>query len=104
RGAQMVENRSWGAGPQEHPDEALRAEPLGLADRLGACGRRNALPGCVVVWFDTIQDYEATMASPEWKALEEDGFNGFEMAELNGGFVTEHVMRWDAQPDARIYT
>jgi uncharacterized protein (TIGR02118 family) len=60
--------------------------------------------GCVEVWFDNMEDYEATMASPEWKALEEDGHNGFEMAELHGGFVTEHIMRWDAQPDARIYT
>jgi len=44
------------------------------------------------------------MASPEWQALEEDGPNGFEMAALQGGFVTEHVMRWDAQPDARTIT
>ena len=60
--------------------------------------------GCVEVWFDNMEDYEATMASPEWKALEEDGPNGFEMAELHGGFVTEHIMRWDALPDSRIYT
>lgn len=60
--------------------------------------------GCVEVWFESMADYEATMASPEWKALEEDGPNGFEMTELNGGFVTEHIMRWDAQGDGRIYT
>jgi hypothetical protein len=44
------------------------------------------------------------MASPEWKALEEDGVNGFEMGSLHGGFVVEHVMRWDALLDGRIYT
>jgi uncharacterized protein (TIGR02118 family) len=60
--------------------------------------------GCVEVWFDSMEDYEATMASPEWRALEEDGPNGFEMAQIQGGFVTEHVMRWDALPDARVIT
>ena len=60
--------------------------------------------GCVEVWFDNMEDYEATMASPEWQALEADGPNGFEMLELQGGIVTEHVMRWDAAPDARILT
>jgi uncharacterized protein (TIGR02118 family) len=60
--------------------------------------------GCVEVWFDSMEDYEATMASPEWRALEEDGPNGFETAKIEGGFVTEHVMRWDALPDARTYT
>lgn len=44
------------------------------------------------------------MASPEWKALEEDGPNGFDMASLHGGFVTEYIMRWDGLPDGRIYT
>jgi hypothetical protein len=26
------------------------------------------------------------------------------MTALQGGFVQEYVMRWDAQPDARVYT
>jgi uncharacterized protein (TIGR02118 family) len=60
--------------------------------------------GCVEVWFEDGEAYERTMASPEWKALEEDGPNGFQMTALQGGFVTEYVMRWDAQPDARILT
>src|SRR6266516_4873446 len=60
--------------------------------------------GCVEVWFEDREAYEATMASPEWQALEEDGVHGFEMGSLQGGFVTEHVMRWDALPDGRIYT
>ncbi len=60
--------------------------------------------GCVEVWFDDIEAYERTMASPEWKALEEDGQNGLDMASLAGGFVNEHVMRWDANPDRRPYT
>jgi uncharacterized protein (TIGR02118 family) len=60
--------------------------------------------GCVEVWFDNMESYEATMASPEWKALEEDGPHGFEMGSLHGGFVTEYVMRWDGLPDARVYT
>ena len=48
--------------------------------------------------------YERTMASPEWKALEEDGPSGLDMTSLMGGFVMEHVMRWDADPDRRPYT
>ena len=60
--------------------------------------------GCVEVWFESREAYEATMASPEWKALEDDGVNGFDMDVLHGGFVVEHVMRWDADPDARPYT
>lgn len=59
--------------------------------------------GCVEVWFEDREAYEATMASPEWKALEEDGVNGFDMDVLHGGFVVEHVMRWDASPDHRPY-
>ena len=100
----MVENRSRCARAEEHTHAALRAEPLDGADLGGARRGREPYQGCVEVWFDNMEDYEATMASPEWKALEEDGPNGFEMAELHGGFVTEHIMRWDAQPDARMYT
>ena len=59
--------------------------------------------GCVEVWFEDLAAYEATMASPEWQALEEDGSNGFEMGALEGGFVTEYVMRWDATADGRFY-
>jgi uncharacterized protein (TIGR02118 family) len=59
--------------------------------------------GCVEVWFDDLEAYERTMASPEWKALEDDGPNGIDMTTLMGGFVTEHVMRWDADPDRRPY-
>jgi uncharacterized protein (TIGR02118 family) len=60
--------------------------------------------GCVEVWFDDLEAYERTMASPEWKALEDDGPNGLDMTTLMGGFVNEHVMRWDAAPDQRPYT
>jgi len=60
--------------------------------------------GCVEVWFEDREAYERTLASPEWKALEEDGVNGFDMEVLHGGFVVEHVMRWDADPDGRPYT
>jgi uncharacterized protein (TIGR02118 family) len=59
--------------------------------------------GCVETWFEDQEAYERTMASPEWKALEEDGFNGLEMSSLMGGFVNEYVMRWDAAPDQRPY-
>jgi len=59
--------------------------------------------GCVEVWFEDREAYEATMASPEWRALEEDGVHGFDMGSLHGGFVTEYIMRWDAGPDGRIY-
>jgi ABC-type phosphonate transport system ATPase subunit len=45
-----------------------------------------------------------TLASPEWQALDADGTNGFDMSVAMGGFVTEHVMRWDAAPDQRPYT
>jgi uncharacterized protein (TIGR02118 family) len=60
--------------------------------------------GCVEVWFEDQAAYEATLASPEWKALEDDGVNGFDMGSLHGGFVAERVMRWDAALDGRIYT
>jgi uncharacterized protein (TIGR02118 family) len=60
--------------------------------------------GCVEVWFEDLEAYERTLASPEWKALEEDGPNGLDMTSLQGGFVNEHVMRWDAAPDQRPYT
>jgi uncharacterized protein (TIGR02118 family) len=60
--------------------------------------------GCVEVWFEDREAYERTMASPEWKALEDDGPNGIDMTTLMGGFVNEHVMRWDASPDQRPYT
>jgi uncharacterized protein (TIGR02118 family) len=60
--------------------------------------------GCVEVWFEDRDAFDRTMASPEWKALEEDGPNGFEMTALMGGFVAEHVMRWDARPDQRPYS
>jgi uncharacterized protein (TIGR02118 family) len=59
--------------------------------------------GCVEVWFDDREAFERTLASPEWKALEEDGPNGFEMSLAMGGFVDEHVMRWDAALDGRPY-
>jgi uncharacterized protein (TIGR02118 family) len=60
--------------------------------------------GCVEVWFDDRESCERTMSSPEWQALEQDGPNGFDMGLAMGGFVTEHVMRWDASPDRRPYT
>ena len=60
--------------------------------------------GCVEVWWEDREAYERTMASPEWKALEDDGPNGLDMTTLMGGFVNEHVMRWDADPDRRPYT
>jgi len=59
--------------------------------------------GCVEVWFEDKDAYERTLASPEWKALEHDGPNGLDMTSLMGGFVNEHVMRWDAAPDQRPY-
>jgi uncharacterized protein (TIGR02118 family) len=60
--------------------------------------------GCVEVWFDDMEACERTLASSEWQELEEDGPNGFDMTQAMGGFVTEHVMRWDAAPDHRPYT
>ena len=60
--------------------------------------------GCVEVWFDDLETCRRTLASPEWQALDADGPNGFDMGAAMGGFVTEHVMRWDAAPDQRPYT
>jgi uncharacterized protein (TIGR02118 family) len=60
--------------------------------------------GCVEVWFDDIETCRLTLASPEWQALDADGPNGFDMSVAMGGFVTEHIMRWDAAPDQRPYT
>ena len=44
------------------------------------------------------------MASPEWAELEADGEVGFEMTKLYGGFVREHVMRWEGLSDGRVCT
>jgi uncharacterized protein (TIGR02118 family) len=60
--------------------------------------------GLVEVWFDDQESYDQAMASPEWRALEDDGINGFDMKVLYGGFVREHIMRWEGLPDGRIYT
>jgi hypothetical protein len=60
--------------------------------------------GLVEVWFDDQESYDRAMASPEWRALEDDGVNGFDMKVLYGGFVREHIMRWEGLPDGRIYT
>jgi uncharacterized protein (TIGR02118 family) len=60
--------------------------------------------GLVEVWFDDQESYDRAMASPEWRALEDDGINGFDMKVLYGGFVREHIMRWEGLPDGRIYT
>ena len=67
-------------------------------------GAGMSFDGCVEVWWDDLAAYTRTMASSEWKALEEDGPNGLDMTTLMGGFVNEHVMRWDAAPDSRPYT
>jgi uncharacterized protein (TIGR02118 family) len=63
-----------------------------------------AYDGCVEVWFEDREALEQTLASPEWQALEEDGPNGLDMTTVMGGYVNEHVMRWDADPDRRPYT
>jgi uncharacterized protein (TIGR02118 family) len=76
---------------------------LGAIDEARAEGGMP-FQGLVEVWFDDQGAYEKAMASPEWKALEDDGINGFDMTVLYGGFVREHVMRWDAVPDGRFYT
>jgi uncharacterized protein (TIGR02118 family) len=76
---------------------------LGPIDRDHAQGGME-YDGCVEVWFDDREALERTLASPEWKALEDDGPNGFDMTVAMGGYVAEHVMRWDAHPDRRPYT
>lgn len=60
--------------------------------------------GVVECWFEDQEAFDAAMASPEWAALEGDGANGLEMTKLYGGFVREHVMRWEGLSDGRIYT
>ena len=42
--------------------------------------------------------------APSGRRSSADGVNGFEMASLEGGFVTEHIMRWEGLPDGRFYT
>ena len=76
---------------------------VGAIDEAHA-GAGPGYDGCVEVWFKDREAYEQTMASPEWRALEDDGPNGLDMTSLMGGFVMEHVMRWDASPDGRPYT
>ena len=94
-GALALENLGMKRYVQNH-----FVEPIDSAH----AGAGMAYDGCVEVWFEDREAYERTMASPEWKALEEDGIHGFDMGSLQGGFVTEHIMRWDAHPDGRIYT
>jgi len=65
---------------------------------------RMPFQGMVECWFDDQATYDAAMASPEWAELEADGEVGFEMTKLYGGFVREHVMRWEGLSDGRIYT
>jgi uncharacterized protein (TIGR02118 family) len=68
----------------------------------------RAFDGSVDLWFESREAYEATMASPEWRALVADGPDGFDEATLEptliGGFVNEHIMRWDGLPEGRVYT
>jgi uncharacterized protein (TIGR02118 family) len=96
----------------DHGDLALKVPGLKRYVQnhfLGAIDEERAeggmpFQGLVEVWFDDQAAYETAMASPEWQALEADGVNGFDMTVLYGGFVREHVMRWDAVPDSRFYT
>ena len=95
-----------------HGDLALKVPGLKryvqnhFLDPLDEARAEGGMPfqGLVEVWFDDQAAYDAAMASPEWRALEDDGPNGFDMTVLYGGFVREHVMRWDAVPDGRFYT
>lgn len=61
-----------------------------------AAGGELQFQGVIEAWFDSMEDYELAMQSPEWAALRDDGPNGFDMAKFQGGLVIEHVMRWDA--------
>jgi uncharacterized protein (TIGR02118 family) len=96
----------------DHGDLALKVPGLKryvqnhFLDPLDEARAEGGMPfqGLVEVWFDDQAAYDAAMASPEWRALEDDGPNGFDMTVLYGGFVREHVMRWDAVPDSRFYT
>ena len=69
----------------------------------GAAGGLD-FQGVVECWFDDEAGFDNAMESPEWAALEADGYAGLEMTKLQGGAVREHVMRWDALPDGRVYT
>ena len=63
--------------------------------------------GSVDCWFEDRDSFAASMASPEWAALLEDDVRLFDRTRtpaFEGGIVDEHVMRWDASPDARPYT
>ena len=57
-----------------------------------------------VVWFTDRDADLGADASLQWQTLDADGPNGFDMSVAMGGFVTEHIMRWDAAPDQRPYT
>ena len=105
------ERRRWPppapGGPHRRGAMALiipSKEPLPRAARCRSGGGRDPFQGMVECWFGDQETYEAAMASPEWAELEADGDVGFEMTKLYGGFVREHVMRWDGLSDGRIYT
>ena len=44
-------------------------------------------------WFESVESYEAAMASEEWAETRVDGPNGFDSTTLVGGALSEHVVR-----------
>ena len=60
--------------------------------------------GCVKVLFENREAYERTMASPAMEGARGGRAERSGHVDAEGGFVNEHVMRWDADPDRRPYT
>jgi uncharacterized protein (TIGR02118 family) len=70
-------------------------------------GSERTYDGTVDCWFESREAFEASWRSPEWKALLDDDVTLFDRERtpaFEGAGVDEHVMRWDALPDGRVYT
>jgi hypothetical protein len=63
--------------------------------------------GHVDAWFEDEESYHATLASPEWQALNADAVGMFDDSTLTpllqGAAVNEYIMRWDARPESLPY-
>lgn len=75
--------------------------PLDVDTRLAVPGVEPRFDGHAEHWFESLESYEAAMASEEWKRTVEDGPTGFDSASLVGGVLEERVVSWEPTLDGR---
>jgi uncharacterized protein (TIGR02118 family) len=81
-----------------HGSIAVTIEEIGHytqnhAARPAAGSRRLGFDGFSESWYADVATYEQAMASPEWKALGDDGPNLFDMTQFKSAIVEERVLR-----------